>query len=566
MIIKGKSHNNAIAGGDYLAALRENDRAELIEARGTAAQDIKGACQEMAVLAAWSNAEKPFYHASINPAIGEHLTPEQWEFAVELLEKKLGLEDHQRVIVEHEKEGRAHRHIFWNRVDPETLTAKRMSWNYVQHEQTAREIENAFNLEKVQGVHVNQNGEKLEKGDERRAEYGPTHDEVKQSKKTGVNLYKWRKELRAIAAGAEGKSGAELIAALEAKGHMVAAGDKVAFVILDPSGKAHRMAQQLKLSPDELKERLKGVELSRVIEAQERQAAQQFSAHQKETPPQWNVLKGPRRVNPKIETLKAETGKTITAAASGAENGIDFIINLQDKGLQIARNSSGGFSVVTGSGFSFAVTDNKEMLLQVAALEKDGVILPTCEQVQEELKLDREEQRKIKAQRRQEFQEKKELYVSRMGATLYDNGGMASQQKDALHHAADKQNLLKTPRPISPTERQSREQQKREQTQRAFNTTGAALLGNRKEKEQQERPKGDDEKPRERWSQKEELQRDLAPAMHRRDTTEQTDRKQRKSAKDAMKEVFEKDFSKSRAPSSLTHEKDRDGWERERER
>lgn len=276
MIVKGKSRNNAAQAGSYLLRQGKNERVELIETRGTFAQNVKGACLEMEALAAGSNAEKPFYHASINPAKGERLTPEQWEISTELLEKKLGLEGHQRIIVEHEKNGGVHRHFFWNRVNQETIVAARMSWNYVQHEQTAREIENAFGLQKVQGVHAKENGELREKGDSR-AHYAPTHKETEDAKKTGVNLKKWRQEIRQLAAFAEGGSGADFIKMLEAKGHMVAKGDSVAFVILDPSGKAHRMAQSLGLGVDNLKERLADIDRANLPderEAQERQNQQ----------------------------------------------------------------------------------------------------------------------------------------------------------------------------------------------------------------------------------------------------------------------------------------------------
>ena len=267
MIIKGKSRSNAAQAGSYLLKQGKNERVELIETSGTFAQDVKGACLEMEAVAAGANAEKPFYHASISPANGERLTPEQWEFATELLEKKLGLEGHQRIIVEHEKGGEIHRHFFWNRVNQETLVASRMSWNYVQHEKTAREIENTFGLQKVQGVHTLENGELRSKGDPR-ASYAPSHKETAQSKRTGVNLYKWQQEIQQLAAFAEGGSGAELIAILESKGHMVAKGDNVAFVILDPSGKPHRMAQRLGMGVGELKDRLADIDREALPDAE----------------------------------------------------------------------------------------------------------------------------------------------------------------------------------------------------------------------------------------------------------------------------------------------------------
>ncbi|KAB2837267.1 MAG: relaxase/mobilization nuclease domain-containing protein [Caedimonadaceae bacterium] len=452
MIVKGKSRNNAGQAGSYLLTLDENERVELIETRGTVAQDVKGACLEMEALAAGSDAEKPFYHASINPAKGEHLTPEQWEKAVEILEEKLGLEDHQRIVVEHEKDGRAHRHILWNRVDPETLTAKRMSWNYVQHEKTARELEKTFGLDRVQGVHVDENGQPLEKGDERRADFAPTRHETETAKKNGVNLYKWRKEIRKIAEQTEGKSGAELVEALEAKGHMVAKGDKVAFVILDPSGKAHRMAQSLGLNVEDLKERLSDLDpaaIPRESEAREKQQEQQ------------------------------------------------------------------------------------------AQLEKEK------------------------------------------GFTLYDSGGMAQQQTDAIRDLKERQkaNSLREARATQEAARVAEKKGNfkeagRETTQQPTQQTEQQKAGNRKEKEVvpvqsqsqsrgEQQSEGDSDRRKQHYSQRESLLRDIAPAaMQRRATTEQTERKQRMSAKEAMKEVAETDFSKYRSPAA----KERDGWEMERER
>ena len=58
-----------------------------------------------------------FYQANINPREDEHLTPAQWREAVDTLEKNLGLTGQPRFVVEHEKEGRTHRHIVWSRID-----------------------------------------------------------------------------------------------------------------------------------------------------------------------------------------------------------------------------------------------------------------------------------------------------------------------------------------------------------------------------------------------------------------------------------------------------------------
>lgn len=266
MIIKGKSRGAAAQAASYLLAKGKNEKIRFIEAKETASFDVKNAVKEMAAIAALSCCKNFLYHASINPKEGESLTSEQWQQAVDTLEKNLGLEGHQRIVVEHVKDGRAHRHILWNRVDQENFKAVRMSHSYPKHEKTARHLEKEFGLDHVQGVHV------FEKNALQGKEHGPTHGEHCQSKKTGVNLWTWWKEIRELADQVEGMTGADLVALLESQGHMVAKGDKVAFVLLDPSGTPQRMAQGLGMSVKDLKEKLSDVEnVPHVEQARERQ-------------------------------------------------------------------------------------------------------------------------------------------------------------------------------------------------------------------------------------------------------------------------------------------------------
>ena len=64
------------------------------------------------------------YVASFNPCPHEQLTEAQWERAFEIFEKHRGIPGgQQRIVIEHEKEGRTHRHVVWNRVDLEKMRA-----------------------------------------------------------------------------------------------------------------------------------------------------------------------------------------------------------------------------------------------------------------------------------------------------------------------------------------------------------------------------------------------------------------------------------------------------------
>ena len=81
-----------------------NEEMHVLELRGVAATDVRGALWEMeAVASGCPNCQRPFYHASINTRADERLTTQQREQAIDRLEKELGLTGQPRVVVMHEK-------------------------------------------------------------------------------------------------------------------------------------------------------------------------------------------------------------------------------------------------------------------------------------------------------------------------------------------------------------------------------------------------------------------------------------------------------------------------------
>src|SRR5271154_766170 len=142
MVIKGKSVAGATRLAVHLERTDTNEQMHVLEMRGVAATDLRGALKEMeAVASACPNCKKPFYHASINTRADERLTDEQRMQAIDRLEKELGLTDQPRVVVVHEKEGREHCHIVWSRIDAEKMRTISDSHNFRKHELVARELE-----------------------------------------------------------------------------------------------------------------------------------------------------------------------------------------------------------------------------------------------------------------------------------------------------------------------------------------------------------------------------------------------------------------------------------------
>src|SRR5262245_12522950 len=60
--------------------------------------------------------ERPVYHFGLSLSPGEHLTPEQWNSAVDRVLDRLGLAGHQVLVVAHGDTDREHVHVVVNRV------------------------------------------------------------------------------------------------------------------------------------------------------------------------------------------------------------------------------------------------------------------------------------------------------------------------------------------------------------------------------------------------------------------------------------------------------------------
>jgi hypothetical protein len=236
VIIKGTSCAGASRLAAHLTRTDTNERAEVKEIRGTAAEDLRGAFREMEAVAAGTRTTKPFYHASINTRADEPLTDEQRMKAIDRLEAELKLYGQARAVVIHRKEGREHCHIVWSRIDLDRMAAISDSNNYRKHEEVARSLEREFGHERVQGAHVERDGSA-------RPERTPSHSEMLQSERTGISTEQAKELMTGIWQST--KTGKEFQAALEDKGWMLARGDRRDFVAIDPNGGVHSIARRV---------------------------------------------------------------------------------------------------------------------------------------------------------------------------------------------------------------------------------------------------------------------------------------------------------------------------------
>ena len=124
MYIKGASRRSVGFWARHLQDIKENLRAEIVETRGLAADNLRDMMLEMQQDASLTRCKNFMYIASFNPCPHEHPTERQWEQMYEIFEKHRGIPaGQQRIVIEHEKEGRTHRHVVWNRIDLENMRA-----------------------------------------------------------------------------------------------------------------------------------------------------------------------------------------------------------------------------------------------------------------------------------------------------------------------------------------------------------------------------------------------------------------------------------------------------------
>jgi hypothetical protein len=152
MIIKSHVRGGYRAAANYLKQQGENEKVRLVEIGDTSAKNLDEAFHNMWTVGRTTRATKPLHHVSINPYKDERLSDAQVRKICERLEEKFGYKpgDHQRVIVEHIKDGRQHFHVMWNRV---SLRTGRPVWpghHWNKSKQAAREMEMELGLKRPQ--------------------------------------------------------------------------------------------------------------------------------------------------------------------------------------------------------------------------------------------------------------------------------------------------------------------------------------------------------------------------------------------------------------------------------
>jgi hypothetical protein len=267
IIINGGSRRAGGWWSKHLENKATNERVEVVEIVGLSATTLPEAFREMHAVSRGTKCENYFYQANINPRADEQLTSEQWQQAVDRLEKNLGLSGQPRFVVEHEKNGRTHRHVVWSRIDTEQMRAIPDSLTAAIHERTSRELEIIFDLERGQSILVPDR-------DFDRPDRRPKKHETIRALDGGIDPQVVKAEVSALWHSADNAHAFK--AALEASGYVLARGDRRDFVIIDRAGDDHSLARRAGVKAAALRERMKEIDpasLPSVAEARAQQRA-----------------------------------------------------------------------------------------------------------------------------------------------------------------------------------------------------------------------------------------------------------------------------------------------------
>jgi len=343
VIVKGTSCAGAGRLATHLTRTDTNERAELKDIRGVAAEDLLGALREMEAVAAGARTSKPFYHGSINTRADERLTDEQRAYAIDKLEASLGLTGQARVVVVHEKEGREHCHIVWSRIDLDRMAAISDSHNYRKHEEVARALEREFGLERVQGAHVERDGKD-------RPERTPSHREMLQAERTGLSTQQ-AKELM-TATWQTTTNGKEFEAALAEKGWMLARGDRRDFVAIDPNGGVHSIARRIEgAKAEDVRQRFADIDprdLKSVAEAKQAQRERQGGHRRDGERDRQGMAAKPRQAGQQLQPKTVEQAQRGRQSAHERDRARPAAANPREAGQRLQPKAAGQARTASG--------------------------------------------------------------------------------------------------------------------------------------------------------------------------------------------------------------------------
>jgi hypothetical protein len=233
MIAKGNLHGAGARLARYLVTGKKGELAELVELRGFASAEIGAAFLDVEIQAQGTRAEKPFFHAYVRLAAGEALGRKQWRHVADRIENYLGFTGQPRAVAFHHlPAGETHMHIAWSRIDLEEMRALDPGLFKFKLKEISRELEDELGLMRVSSERAPDN-----------RTLAPSRNEFEQARRLGTDLKTIRNTIREY--WEQSDTGRSFTAALDARGLILARGDKRDFVVIDPAGGDHALSKRI---------------------------------------------------------------------------------------------------------------------------------------------------------------------------------------------------------------------------------------------------------------------------------------------------------------------------------
>jgi hypothetical protein len=278
VIIKGGSRSGPEQLARHLQRRDTNEQVNILELQSPAS-DLTEAFRDWQTLVEGTHGTKGLYHANIDPAEQYTMTREQWQRAVDVLEKELGFEGQPRAVVMHEKHGREHLHVVWARTDIDEMILRSDGQNYQAHERASQKLELEFGHEPVLGKHAKRDREKQPEFPRAEA----NHAEWQQGERTGLDPAAMKDQITALKQAADNAQAFK--AALEEQGYILAKGDRRDFVIIDQAGQVHSLGRQVReLKAAELREFMKGIDPQTLLTVEQAKEIRKEMLKQTEAP------------------------------------------------------------------------------------------------------------------------------------------------------------------------------------------------------------------------------------------------------------------------------------------
>lgn len=254
MIFYASVRGNADELAKHLLNAEENEHVTVHDIRGFVADDLAGALMEAYAISKGSRCKQFLFSLSLNPPEYADVPIEEFEAAIEEIERKLGLLAQPRVVVFHEKKGRRHCHAVWLRLKVSDFNPRRMVGVQLSHFK--------YKLMDISRALFRKYGWSMPKGMERKQDKNPNNlsrEEYRQASKLGEDPQALKFFFKQSWEITDSKQAFARF--LSENGFFLAQGERRGYVAVDLAGKVYSLSKWIDIPTRELMARLGSHEL-----------------------------------------------------------------------------------------------------------------------------------------------------------------------------------------------------------------------------------------------------------------------------------------------------------------